>query len=93
MAAKSTLGKTVPASSASQDTSDIRFDPRRFMAAMLFHACEGGDVCEVSASSVSLTMRRLVRQRSCAVMARQRWASLSNAQRFQWLLKVTRTDF
>src|SRR5947208_3290724 len=72
-----------------QDQSgDIRFDPRRLVAAMVFHACDGGSVEEVSPSSIRLTMRRLVRERICAVMARTRWAELSNPQRMQWLLKV-----
>lgn len=77
-----------------QDQSgDIRFDPRRLVAAMVFHACDEGSVEEVSPSSVRLTMRRLVRERICAVMSRSRWAELSNPQRMQWLLKVSRTEF
>jgi hypothetical protein len=75
------------------EQSDIRFDPRRLMAAMTFHACESGMVEEVSPSSIRLTMRRLVRQRVSAVMPRTRWATLTDPQRMQWLLKVTRTDF
>lgn len=78
---------------STQDQSDIRFDPRRLMAAMVFHACESGKVDEVSPSSIRVTMRRLVRQHISAVMSRPRWAELTNPQRMQWLLKVTRTDF
>ena len=74
-------------------TSDIRFDPRRLVSAMVFHACDDGSVEEVSPSSVRLTMRRLVRERICAVMSRRRWAELTNPQRMQWLLKVSRTEF
>ena len=74
-------------------SSDIRFDPRRLVAAMVFHACDAGSVDEVSPSSIRLTMRRLVRERICAVMSRQRWAELTNPQRMQWLLKVSRTEF
>jgi hypothetical protein len=76
-----------------QSGTDIRFDPRRLVSAMVFHACDGGSVEEVSPSSVRLTMRRLVRERICAVMSRTRWAELSNPQRMQWLLKVSRTEF
>ena len=85
--------KNPPAAASSQAQGDIRFDPRRLMAGLVFHACESGKVDEVSASSIRMTMRRLVRQRVAAVMERPRWAQLSNAQRMQWLLKVTHTDF
>ena len=78
---------------ATQEQADIRFDPKRLIAAMVFHACESGKVEEVSPSSIRLTMRRLVRQRVSAVIPRRRWAELTNPQRMQWLLKVARTDF
>lgn len=103
MAAKSTsraretggesLKPGVPQQQTQDQSGDIRFDPRRLVAAMVFHACDGGSVEEVSPSSVRLTMRRLVRERICAVMSRGRWAELTNPQRMQWLLKVSRTEF
>jgi len=76
-----------------QQREDIRFDPRRIMSALVFHACEEGKVEEVSPSSIRGTLRRLVRQKISAIVSRERWAAMTNPQRLEWLLKVSRTIF
>jgi hypothetical protein len=64
----------------------LSFDPSSIVQAIAFHLLDEGKASAVNRESSEAAVDKLARRNKQLVIAADQWATMSNAQRLQWLL-------